>query len=167
MSWLKKQLCWLRPHYNAATSIKNDTLKYEQGAEMYYINPHTHSLFRYYLFSLKKLICIEITVTFMKCIYVLSLKEVNTDILIIIWKLIYNLTTFMFSLCIFSIDIASCVEIIIVFQKFAVVECVIVVNNDNNTDFLPTPRRGSHVKSDKTHTQSSSLYTWHLRLDFQ
>ena len=22
-------------------------------------------------------------------------------------------------------------------------------------DFLPTPRRGSHVKSDKTHTQSS------------
>ena len=24
-------------------------------------------------------------------------------------------------------------------------------------DFLPTPRRGSHVKSDKTHTQSSSL----------
>ena len=24
-------------------------------------------------------------------------------------------------------------------------------------DFLPTPRRGSDVKSDKTHTQSSSL----------
>ena len=26
-------------------------------------------------------------------------------------------------------------------------------------DFLPTPRRGSHVKSDKTHTQSSRYTT--------
>ena len=26
-------------------------------------------------------------------------------------------------------------------------------------DFLPTPRRGGHVKSDKTHTQSSRYTT--------
>ena len=29
--------------------------------------------------------------------------------------------------------------------------CVLIIYHD----FLPTPRRGSHVKSDKTHTQSS------------
>ena len=35
---------------------------------------------------------------------------------------------------------------------------IIPTQKDNNIiyhDFLPTPRRGSHVKSDKTQTQSS------------
>ena len=58
--------------------------------------------------------------------------EVNTDILIILLKLITNLITYMFSLCIFFIDIASCVEILIVFQKFGVcarVQIVLYVRN--------------------------------------
>ena len=48
----------------------------------------------------------------------------NTDILIILWKLIINFTTFMFSLCIFIIDIDSGVEIMIVFWKFGVDVCM-------------------------------------------
>ena len=37
-------------------------------------------------------------------------------------------------------------------------------------DFLPSPRRGSHVKSDNTHNRQHthlSPYTWHLRLGIQ
>ena len=32
-------------------------------------------------------------------------------------------------------------------------------------DFLPTPRRGSHVKSGKTHTQSSKIHPLAYILD--
>ena len=43
-------------------------------------------------------------------------------------------------------------------QLLHVIYCIKEHNNNNNKiiyhDFLPTPRRGSHVKSDKTHTQS-------------
>ena len=35
----------------------------------------------------------------------------------------------MFSLCIFIIDIALCIEIIIVFQKFGAGACVLIVLN--------------------------------------
>ena len=61
--------------------------------------------------------------------YIMSLKEVNTDNLIILWKLITNLTAFMFSLGIFNIDITSCVEIIIVFWKFGLGAYVLIVLN--------------------------------------
>ena len=53
--------------------------------------------------------------------------KVNTDILIILCKLIINLATFMFSLCIFIIDIALSVKITIVFQKFGVGACALGV----------------------------------------
>ena len=61
--------------------------------------------------------------------YITSLMEVNADIIIILWKLIINVTTFMFSLCIFIIYISSCVEIILAFQKFVVGACVLIVLN--------------------------------------
>ena len=39
MSWRKKQLRSLGPHYNAVISIKNDSLKCRQAAEMHNVNP--------------------------------------------------------------------------------------------------------------------------------
>ena len=48
-------------------SIKN-TLKYRQAAEMYYVNPETPKfIFSLFVLNIKS-ICIEINVTFMKCI---------------------------------------------------------------------------------------------------
>ena len=42
-----------------------------------------------------------------------------------------------------------------VFQAFVLVIIIIIIIIIIYHDFLPTPRRGSHVKSGKTHTQSS------------
>ena len=54
------------------------------------------------------------------------------------------------------------------FRSYTHLEVIIIIIYH---DFLPPPRRGSHVKSDNTHTiiQHTPLspYTWHLRLDFQ
>ena len=61
--------------------------------------------------------------------YIMALMEVNTDILIILQKCIINLTTFMFLLCIFIIDVTSCIEIIIVFQKFGAGAHVLILLN--------------------------------------
>ena len=44
-------------------------------------------------------------------------------------------------------------------HNFASFELVIIIIIIIYHDFLPTPRRGSHVKSDKTHTQSSRYTT--------
>ena len=39
----------------------------------------------------------------------------------------------------------------IFFEEIADIDIIIIIYHD----FLPTPRRGIHVKSGKTHTQSS------------
>ena len=56
------------------------------------------------------------------------------------------------------------VQTLIQFNAIIIIIIIIIYH-----DFLPTPRRGSHVKSDKTHTQSSRytplahiLDTWAL-----
>ena len=48
------------------------------------------------------------------------------------------------------INPADTLKLVIYYPRHTTSNIIIIYH-----DFLPTPRRGSHVKSDKTHTQSS------------
>ena len=67
-------------------------------------------------------------------------------------------------------------EFIVVWQQFAESYCFVTGGEKSEKivslliiiiiyhDFLPTPRRGSHVKLGKTHTQSSRYTPWPIYL---
>ena len=51
------------------------------------------------------------------------------------------------------IESRSSLHFINIWETFIIIIIIIIIIIYH--DFLPTPRRGSHVKSSKTHTQSS------------